>query len=262
MDDHATEQLAIPKNVITRSLGPNPSVVVDLEGPFEICVGDKFLICSDGLSGQLTDTEIGVFLQELPIATASQTMVDLANLRGGPDNISLIAVEINDALISSVSREANALPTRVVEDKTAVHVGFWVAAAVCGLGAVIFLMAGQWPIAAGAAVIGLLSLLVGVAAKPSPKPPVMNESLSYGRAPYRRYRCQPDAAMADRMAGTIEALGDAARENNWSEAGEIILERQPEAQAAYNDRRFAEAIRRYADITVEAMKRIRLARKT
>lgn len=262
MDDHATDQLAIPKNVITRSLGPNPSVVVDLEGPFEVRVGDKFLICSDGLSGQLTDTEIGVFLNELPIAIASQTMLDLANLRGGPDNISLIAVEVNDPLISTVGHEAHTLPDRVAEQQSAIHVGFWGASAVCGLGAVIFLMAGQWPIAVGALVFGLLSLIVGLASKPTPKTPEVRDGLFYGRAPYRRYRCQADAAMADRMAGTIEALDDAARENNWPEAETVIRELLPEAQAAYNERRFSEAIRKYADITVEAMKRIRLARKT
>ncbi len=52
----------IPKNVITRSLGPHPSVHIDLEGPFSAESGDKFLICSDGLSGPIVDEEIGVLL--------------------------------------------------------------------------------------------------------------------------------------------------------------------------------------------------------
>ena len=46
----STVQLNIPKNVITRSLGPRPKVQVDLEGPFPVAVGDKYLLCSDGLS--------------------------------------------------------------------------------------------------------------------------------------------------------------------------------------------------------------------
>ena len=56
----------IPKNVITRSLGPHPTVNIDLEGPFDAAAGDVFLLCSDGLSGQITDEEIGALLHCLP----------------------------------------------------------------------------------------------------------------------------------------------------------------------------------------------------
>ncbi|MGA2034943.1 MAG: protein phosphatase 2C domain-containing protein [Thermoguttaceae bacterium] len=57
----------IPKNVITRSLGPNAAVQVDLEGPFPLAVGDTFLLCSDGLSGQVQDEEIGMVLRALTL---------------------------------------------------------------------------------------------------------------------------------------------------------------------------------------------------
>ncbi len=55
----------IPKNIITRSLGPHADVQVDLEGPFPLEVGDTFLLCSDGLSGQVKDEEIGALLAAL-----------------------------------------------------------------------------------------------------------------------------------------------------------------------------------------------------
>ena len=42
---------SVPRNVITRSLGPDPVVEVDVEGPYPIERGDVFLVCSDGLSG-------------------------------------------------------------------------------------------------------------------------------------------------------------------------------------------------------------------
>src|SRR5262249_12327699 len=42
----------VPKNVITRSLGPNPTVQIDLEGPHPVAIGDVYLLCSDGLSGR------------------------------------------------------------------------------------------------------------------------------------------------------------------------------------------------------------------
>ena len=84
----------IPKNVITRSLGPHPNVNVDLEGPYDAAEGDVFLLCTDGLSGPISDEELGVILQCLPSDEAVETLVNLANLRGGPDNISMIVARV------------------------------------------------------------------------------------------------------------------------------------------------------------------------
>src|SRR6201990_1151097 len=66
----------IPKNVIPRSLGPHASVHIDLEGPYSAESGDKFLICSDGLSGPVTDEEMGVLLSSMPPEDAVETLVD------------------------------------------------------------------------------------------------------------------------------------------------------------------------------------------
>ena len=83
----------VPKNVITRSLGPNPKVQVDLEGPHPVLPGDTFLMCSDGLSGPVKDEEMGMILGSMPPAEAVRALVDLANLRGGPDNITVIVAK-------------------------------------------------------------------------------------------------------------------------------------------------------------------------
>jgi serine/threonine protein phosphatase PrpC len=84
----------IPKNIITRSLGPADVVQVDVEGPFPLAEGDTFMLCSDGLSGQVEDEELGVILHCLPPREAVQVLVDLANLRGGPDNITVIVARV------------------------------------------------------------------------------------------------------------------------------------------------------------------------
>jgi serine/threonine protein phosphatase PrpC len=85
---------AIPKNVITRSLGPDPSVEVDIEGPFAVQTGDTFLICSDGLSGPVTDPELGALASSFAPEDACRYGVQLANLRGGHDNITVVIVRI------------------------------------------------------------------------------------------------------------------------------------------------------------------------
>lgn len=84
----------IPKNVITRSLGPHAMVNVDLEGPYDVCPGDKFLLCSDGLTTVVENDLIAGLLESLPPDEAAATLVDIANLRGGPDNVSVIVCQV------------------------------------------------------------------------------------------------------------------------------------------------------------------------
>lgn len=85
-----------PRNVITRSLGPEPEVNVDVEGPLPVLPGDVFLLCSDGLCGLVNDAEIGMIAGALPPEEACRLLVNLANLRGGPDNITVIIVQTGD----------------------------------------------------------------------------------------------------------------------------------------------------------------------
>jgi serine/threonine protein phosphatase PrpC len=87
-------QKAYPRNVITRSLGPEPTVEVDIEGPLPVAPGDVYLVCSDGLSGLVRDPEIGAFAAHLHPEEACRDLLHLANLRGGVDNISIIVVRI------------------------------------------------------------------------------------------------------------------------------------------------------------------------
>lgn len=83
-----------PRNVITRSLGPEESVNVDLEGPLPILPGDTYVLCSDGLTGHVSDTEIGMIAGELPPGEACRLLIHLANLRGGLDNITVVIARV------------------------------------------------------------------------------------------------------------------------------------------------------------------------
>jgi serine/threonine protein phosphatase PrpC len=86
--------LSVPKNVITRSLGPEPDIEVDVEGPLAVLFADVYLLCSDGLSGPVTDHEIGAFAGNFHPSDACRYLVSLANLRGGLDNITVLIVRI------------------------------------------------------------------------------------------------------------------------------------------------------------------------
>jgi protein phosphatase len=90
--EHAN--LAVPKNVITRSLGPDPSVEVDVEGPLAVEPNDTYLLCSDGLSGPVNDPELGAFAANFHPKDACRYLINLANLRGGLDNITVVILHI------------------------------------------------------------------------------------------------------------------------------------------------------------------------
>lgn len=85
---------SVPRNVITRSLGPDPVVEVDIEGPLVVQPGDVYVLCSDGLSGPVTDLEIGAFAAQFHPEHACRYLTHLANLRGGSDNITTVIVRI------------------------------------------------------------------------------------------------------------------------------------------------------------------------
>jgi protein phosphatase len=129
---------AVPKNVITRSLGPQPSVKVDVEGPFPIQVGDTFLICSDGLTGRVEDAEIATLMGDLPPEESAELLINLANLRGGPDNITVIVVRVTGQQMASSQRVAPLEVGGSQEPPAPLNPFWWVGLGVCGLLAVAF----------------------------------------------------------------------------------------------------------------------------
>ncbi len=79
------------KNIITRSVGFEADVSVDLMG-VEAEPGDQFVLCCDGLSNLVEDEEILEVVTKTPIEQAPRRLIDLANERGGDDNITVIVV--------------------------------------------------------------------------------------------------------------------------------------------------------------------------
>jgi serine/threonine protein phosphatase PrpC len=81
------------RNVVLRSLGNQPEVQVDLRQE-ALRAGDTLLLCSDGLTGELPDAEIHAVAASQPAQVAADRLVDLANERGGSDNITAVVVRV------------------------------------------------------------------------------------------------------------------------------------------------------------------------
>jgi protein phosphatase len=80
------------RNIILQALGPDPRVKVDLTYQ-AIKRGDILILCSDGLSGLVRREEFASLAREHPDPpTLCSTLIDLANARGGPDNITVVTV--------------------------------------------------------------------------------------------------------------------------------------------------------------------------
>jgi protein phosphatase len=78
------------KNVIVRALGMKDTVKVDtrFEQPR---AGDTYLLCSDGLSGPVTDPEMQEITNNAPdLKTAATRLIEKANAHGGPDNVTVV----------------------------------------------------------------------------------------------------------------------------------------------------------------------------
>lgn len=85
------------RSIITRALGPEPEVKVDVQ-TVPAQPGDVFLICSDGLTTMLDDDHIGRLLSRASsMDSAVRALVDEANRAGGRDNITVIAFRLDDA---------------------------------------------------------------------------------------------------------------------------------------------------------------------
>ncbi len=85
----------LPKNVITRALGMQDQVTVDLQSD-DVVPGDLYVLCSDGLSGMIEDDEIlDVVSDQKDLDSACRKLIALANEHGGEDNITAVIVKID-----------------------------------------------------------------------------------------------------------------------------------------------------------------------
>ncbi len=83
------------RHVITRGIGHRPEVEVDIFR-LPLLRDDIVVLCSDGLHGQVQPHEIALAVTKAPLDQACRGLIRLANERGGPDNITVVAVKVEE----------------------------------------------------------------------------------------------------------------------------------------------------------------------
>ena len=212
----------IPSNVIHRCLGPEPLVAIDIEGPHDLQSGDIFLLCSDGLSGQVTDHEMGAIASVLPPAEACRLLIDLANLRGGPDNITVVIVRVGGPSV-----ESNGVTPSVTLRRRRFWSGlpWWPFALVAGILLAVLAISlafEKWETTAkmlfGAALVAFLSGVIGLVLqyRRERRQDEVEEDDSASAHVYRQTSSTVESELLERMIAAVKTLYQIAFEKNWS----------------------------------------------
>jgi protein phosphatase len=114
------------RNVILYSLGSERSPKIDLYERF-LEPDDRLLLCSDGLTRHVTDKELALYLADDALDEATQSLVNLANNRGGQDNITAVILHFHgDGVQKSVSPQSdNGAATAVIPKPQPAQKSLW-----------------------------------------------------------------------------------------------------------------------------------------
>ncbi|MDX1687779.1 MAG: Stp1/IreP family PP2C-type Ser/Thr phosphatase [Candidatus Promineifilaceae bacterium] len=114
------------KNVILYSLGSEREPQIDL---YDLALqpDDRLLVCSDGLTRHVSDEEIGLVLGQEGPAEATETLVNLANERGGEDNVSVGVLHFQPPPPAAEERSPKVVPVSDAESRRAPETsgGLW-----------------------------------------------------------------------------------------------------------------------------------------
>ncbi|MHC4879713.1 MAG: PP2C family protein-serine/threonine phosphatase [Planctomycetota bacterium] len=205
------------KHVITRSLGPEPSADVEVDGPFPVIAGDRFVLCSDGLTGHVPDSEIGMIVRTLPHSEAVRLLINLANMRGGSDNITAVIADCGQGPEETDSAQSG--ETKPAEPTVGAFwmLFLWLTILIIGVGAVLIVMK-QW-IAGGVLTgTGAMSLFALIAYW-SRKRPAETTDLPDTESPPKTYRTASARLTQEFLAGLARLardLRELALEENWT----------------------------------------------
>jgi PPM family protein phosphatase len=234
------------KNIITRSLGPEETIEVDVEGPYLVLPGDTFVLCSDGLSNQVEDQEIGAIVRDLSPKQAARLLVHLANIRGGPDNSTVVVVRVGEL-------PANVVPN-VPEEPDSDHfhlgwswlIGFWIAgmAVVAGVAMLALGHPIKGGLLTGLAAVVLALLTVG-AIRQQRRMVRQNRDMSRTNLwrPHRTAVSLSSQQLFERLTEIEIELQRSAQEDGWNVNWKEHASAVQAARQAHKEKRFARGVR-------------------
>ena len=207
-----------------------------------------FLLCSDGLSGPVKDEEIGAILHCLEPQDATETLVNLANLRGGPDNISAIVAKVEGEMPQSAALDATG---EVPAGNRRTAAPLWVMAGACLAVLAYCLVNGYWLGIVGSAIALVAAVASGLAFRSTtvvPCSPVGSIGGPYGNGPYRKIQCSPNGKVTASLADLTSKLRDLPNSgnNNGNIDWRAFDTARSEAQAAAENGDHVAAVRQYA----------------
>ena len=227
----------VPKNVITRSLGPAATVDVDVEGPYPLAVGDTFLLCSDGLTARVEDDEIGAVMCVMEPQPAAQLLVDLANARGGPDNITITIVKITGERAATNEEASEPISIGPAQQPVPVHPALLITLGVSLLLALIMLASENLVPASIAGVVAALTLAVFLYQKfgqVSSRQALAPGSM-LGKGPYVTIENVTNQKIAQKFAATTTTLKATAQSRdlivNWDRFDAYLAKAESQRQA-------------------------------
>ncbi|MFM8633845.1 MAG: PP2C family protein-serine/threonine phosphatase [Planctomycetia bacterium] len=256
----------IPKNIITRSMGPHPEVKPDIEGPFPVHDGDIFLLCSDGLSGQVSDAEIGLVTSHLDDPSrAAEALIGLTLARGAPDNVTVVIAKAGPKEVTKVFAKHEPWP--LTDAGTAAPRGkqpaWWslAAAAACVFVAMLIspwsdlVQNGSGFVKEASRIGAVTAIVAGVVflsytilsvVNQEKHPTSQTRGTKGGRGPHRKADCTPTLPLLEGIARSI----DAASRDLGSEDADRLRQLVATARERAAARGFEEAVAAAGDALV------------
>ncbi len=273
-----------PRNVITRCLGPDQNVQIDIEGPFQVLPEDRFVICSDGLTGHMSDSEIGAIASSMPPGDAARLLINLANCRGGTDNVTVVVARVErfpaqsgkfvDSPVEAPTAHDEA-PTqkRAGSLMNRIAMGLFLILGVTGLGLLALdkVSLGLMLICP-ALILGFLSMIVSsnrqnsesskladTAEYPAGGIPGLSPTqtnLPAASSPYLTASAKIDAGFLELLAQAQSELTQAARENGWKADFDSLADMNRQALTATKNNKLEQCVQIRAQAIDDLMKEL------